>query len=64
MERARLTDRFLAEAKKPEDWDDEEDGDWEPPMVPNPKCAEASGCGPWERPMIVSSSFSESSSYR
>merc|ERR1712178_5296 len=24
------------EAKKPEDWDDEEDGEWEPPMKDNP----------------------------
>ena len=24
------------EAKKPEDWDAEEDGEWEAPMVPNP----------------------------
>ena len=38
------------EAKKPEDWDDEEDGDWVAPTVPNPKCAEASGCGPWSKP--------------
>merc|ERR1712185_632055 len=25
-----------AEAKKPDDWDDEEDGEWEPPMKDNP----------------------------
>ena len=25
-----------AEAKRPEDWDEEEDGVWEPPQVPNP----------------------------
>ncbi len=25
------------EAKKPEDWDDEEDGAWEPPMISNPE---------------------------
>merc|ERR1712158_51644 len=24
------------EAKKPEDWDDEMDGEWEPPMIDNP----------------------------
>ena len=24
------------EAKKPEDWDDDMDGEWEPPMIPNP----------------------------
>lgn len=25
------------EASKPEDWDEEEDGEWEAPLVPNPK---------------------------
>uniref|UniRef100_V9KA51 Calreticulin n=1 Tax=Callorhinchus milii TaxID=7868 RepID=V9KA51_CALMI len=25
------------EAKKPEDWDEEMDGEWEPPMIPNPE---------------------------
>jgi len=25
-------------ATKPADWDDEEDGDWEAPIVANPKC--------------------------
>lgn len=23
------------EAQKPEDWDEEMDGEWEPPMIPN-----------------------------
>ena len=40
-----------AEASQPEDWDEEEDGEWEPPKVPNPKCAEGPGCGQWKRPM-------------
>lgn len=31
---------------KPKEWDDEEDGVWEPPMIPNPKCA--NGCGKWK----------------
>ena len=39
------------DAKKPEDWDDEEDGDWEAPSIPNPKCKDAPGCGEWKRPM-------------
>lgn len=39
------------EATKPEDWDDEEDGEWEAPMIDNPKCEEA-GCGEWKPPMI------------
>lgn len=25
------------DAKKPEDWDDEIDGEWEPPMIDNPE---------------------------
>ena len=31
---------------------DEEDGDWIAPMVPNPRCEEAAGCGPWTQPKI------------
>lgn len=37
------------DAIKPEEWDDEEDGDWIPPMVRNPKCEEAPGCGTWTK---------------
>ena len=40
------------DAQKPEDWDDEEDGDFTPTTIPNPKCAEVSGCGKWEKPSI------------
>ncbi|KAJ3255999.1 hypothetical protein HK103_005806 [Boothiomyces macroporosus] len=40
------------ESTKPEDWDDEEDGDWVAPTIPNPKCAEVSGCGKWSPPII------------
>jgi hypothetical protein len=36
------------DAEKPEEWDDEEDGDWIAPTVRNPKCDEAPGCGPWK----------------
>ena len=39
-----------ADASQPEDWDEEEDGEWEPPRIPNPKCKEAPGCGEWVRP--------------
>jgi calnexin len=39
-----------ADAVKPEEWDDEEDGAWTAPLVPNPKCAAAPGCGAWVRP--------------
>jgi hypothetical protein len=38
------------DATKPEEWDDEEDGDWIAATIPNPKCAEADGCGEWKRP--------------
>jgi len=34
------------------DWDDEMDGEWEAPLVENPRCKEAPGCGPWSRPLI------------
>lgn len=39
-----------AEAKQPEDWDEEEDGVWEPPRIANPACKDAPGCGGWKRP--------------
>ncbi|CAN6551080.1 unnamed protein product [Malus baccata var. baccata] len=39
------------EDKKPEDWDDEEDGVWEPTKTDNPKCSLAPGCGEWKKPM-------------
>jgi len=35
------------EATKPEDWDDEEDGEWEAPMIANPEYK-----GPWKPKMI------------
>lgn len=25
------------DAKKPDDWDEDMDGEWEPPMIPNPE---------------------------
>nr|CAI5860077.1 unnamed protein product [Callosobruchus analis] len=31
--------------EKPADWDSEMDGEWEPPLIENPKCADAPGCG-------------------
>lgn len=40
------------DAVKPEEWDDEEDGEWIAPTVPNPKCQEAPGCGTWTAPTI------------
>jgi calreticulin len=56
------------EAAKPEDWDDEDDGEWEPPMVDNP---EFKGTwkpkmidnpdykGKWEHPMIPNPDFKD-----
>jgi hypothetical protein len=38
------------DSEKPEEWDDEEDGEWVAPMISNPKCDEAPGCGEWKRP--------------
>lgn len=35
------------DASKPEDWDDEEDGEYEPPMIDNPEYK-----GPWRAAMI------------
>lgn len=37
------------DTEKPEEWDDEEDGEWIAPTVSNPKCEEAPGCGEWKR---------------
>ena len=39
-----------AEATKPDDWDEEEDGEWEAPTIANPKCTTGPGCGEWKRP--------------
>lgn len=36
---------------KPDDWDPEEDGEWEAPLIANPKC-EKVGCGEWKPPVI------------
>lgn len=44
------------EAKKPEDWE-EMDGVWEAPLVENPACAKASGCGEWIAPMIPNPNY-------
>ena len=37
-------------AAAPEDWDEDEDGEWAAPLVPNPDCAV--GCGEWKAPTI------------
>lgn len=44
-------------AVKPEDWDTEIDGEWEAPLVDNPVCEKAVGCGPWKAPLIQNKEF-------
>ena len=46
-----------AESTQPDDWDTEEDGEWEAPSIPNPKCKAAPGCGPWTRPLKPNPAF-------
>ena len=36
------------DAEKPDDWDEEMDGDWEAPLIDNPECKAAPGCGTWK----------------
>jgi hypothetical protein len=38
---------------KPEDWDDEVQGEWEAPMIANPRCQNAPGCGEYRAPRIA-----------
>lgn len=53
--------RFFFQAEKPDDWDDEEDGEWEPAMIKNPEykgkwkakmIPNPDYKGPWEHPMV------------
>ena len=44
----------MEDAEKPEEWDDEEDGDWIAPTIRNPKCDDAPGCGEWKRYVFLS----------
>lgn len=56
------------EASKPEDWDNEEDGEWEAPLIDNPEFKgnwkanmidNPAYKGSWEHPMIPNPSFIE-----
>jgi len=56
------------DAEKPEDWDDEDDGDWEAPMISNPEYKgpftpgeidNPDYKGPWEHPQIPNPDFKE-----
>merc|ERR1712130_341283 len=42
----------MGDAEKPDDWDDEDDGEWEPPMIDNPEYS-----GPWSPKMIPNPDF-------
>merc|ERR1712072_797454 len=57
-----------AEAKKPDDWDDEEDGEWEAPMKDNPeykgdwyvkRISNPAYKGIWEAKKIANPEFAE-----
>ena len=37
--------------------DEDMDGEWEAPQVPNPACEAAPGCGKWEKPTIDNPSY-------
>jgi calnexin len=45
------------EAQQPEDWDEIIHGDWEPPVVANPKCEAGPGCGEYEVPLIKNPAY-------
>merc|ERR1719343_308663 len=56
------------DAEKPEDWDDEEDGEWEPPVIANPdfkgvwkqkEIENPDYKGIWEAPLIDNPDFVE-----
>ncbi|XP_052892680.1 calnexin-like isoform X1 [Anopheles moucheti] len=44
-------------AVKPADWDNDMDGEWEPPLIPNPLCEKAVGCGLWKPPMVANPNY-------
>ena len=45
------------DAVKPDDWDDEMDGDFEAPRIDNPACTSAAGCGVWEAPEMPNPAY-------
>ena len=45
-------------ATPPGDWDMDEDGEWEAPLVDNPDCkGEGKGCGEWKAPIISNPAY-------
>ncbi|XP_059059470.1 calnexin [Achroia grisella] len=45
------------DALKPSDWDEDMDGEWEAPLIDNPICSTAPGCGDWSPPTIPNPSY-------
>merc|ERR1719498_564394 len=43
-------------AVAPDDWDADEDGEWEAPLIKNADC-EKYGCGEWKAPMISNPAY-------
>jgi len=43
-------------AVRPDDWDEDEDGEWEAPLLANPDCKKY-GCGEWKAPMIPNPAY-------
>lgn len=50
--KSKLISNRTVDATKPEEWDEEEDGEWIAPTIPNPKCTEGPGCGEWKRSVL------------
>lgn len=44
-------------AEKQEDWDNEIDGEWEAPLITNPICEKAVGCGLWKAPLVTNPNY-------
>ena len=45
-------------ATPPDDWDVDEDGEWEAPLVDNPDCSgEGKGCGEWKAKEIANPDY-------
>merc|ERR1712138_259577 len=44
-------------ALKPDDWDEDEDGEWEGPLIENPNCVKGPGCGEWVPPKIANPAY-------
>jgi calnexin len=45
------------EMSTPDDWDEDIQGEWEAPTIPNPKCEDAPGCGEYEPPLVKNPAY-------